>query len=136
MKTLDYTKEIKRKIKKHNTIFIVGHKNLDLDAIGSSLGVYSIVKNFHKNAYIIVDDEIPELGVKKLIDDQKDIKFIKSKDVDNLKTNSNLLIIVDTNKSTLLSSENLIDKFDEIIIIDHHQINEKTINKGLRIIDD
>lgn len=132
----DYAKQIKKFIKKHKTIFIMGHKNLDLDAIGSALGMYSIVKKYHKQPFIVVDDEVLELGVKKVVDNQKNINFIKSNQINSLKTDSNLLIIVDTNKANLLSNEKLVEEFDEIIVLDHHQITEKTINKGLKVIED
>lgn len=136
MKILEYAKEIKRKIKNHKTVFIVGHKDLDLDAIGSALGIYSIVENFHRQAYIIVDDEDLELGVKKVIEEEPPIHFIKNKDIKNLKSNSNLLIISDTNKINLLPNSDIITEFTDIMIIDHHQTNEKSINKGLMIIDE
>lgn len=136
MKILEYAKEIKRKIKNHKTVFIVGHKNLDLDAIGSALGIYSIVENFHRQAYIIVDDEDLELGVKKVIEEEQMINFIQNSDIKNLKSNSNLLIITDTNKINLLPSSDILNEFTDIMIIDHHQTNEKSINKGLIIIDE
>ena len=136
MKILEYAKEIKRKIKNHKTVFIVGHKNLDLDAIGSSLGIYSIVESFHRQAYIIVDDEDLELGVKKVIEEEQMINFIQNSDIKNLKSNSNLLIITDTNKINLLPSSDILNEFTDIMIIDHHQTNEKSINKGLIIIDE
>ena len=136
MKILEYAKEIKRKIKNHKTVFIVGHKNLDLDAIGSALGIYSIVESFHRQAYIIVDDEDLELGVKKVIEEEQMINFIQNSDIKNLKSNSNLLIITDTNKINLLPSSDILNEFTDIMIIDHHQTNEKSINKGLIIIDE
>lgn len=136
MKILEYAKEIKRKIKNHKTIFIVGHKDLDLDAIGSALGIFSIVKSYHRQAYIIIDDEKLELGVKKVIDEVNDIPFIKSSNIKSLKSNSNLLIITDTNKINLLPNNNVLNEFSDVMIIDHHQTNEKSINKGLMIIDE
>ena len=48
MNIQNYAKEIKRKIKTHQTIFIVGHQNLDLDAIGSALGLHNIIKKYRK----------------------------------------------------------------------------------------
>lgn len=136
MKILEYAKEIKRKIKNHKTVFIVGHKDLDLDAIGSALGIYSIVENFHRQAYIIVDDEDLELGVKKIIEEEQVIHFIKNSDIKDLKSNSNLLVITDTNKINLLPNSDILNEFTDVIILDHHQTNEKSINKGLMIIDE
>lgn len=135
MKIIESAKDIKRIIKNHKTVFITGHKGLDIDAIGSSLGMYSIIKSYNREAYIIVDDENLEAGVKKVIDDQINVKFIKSSEIENLKSKSNLLIVVDTNKINLLPNETLINQFTNIIVIDHHQTNEKSIKNGLIIID-
>lgn len=136
MKIKEKTKLVKKLIKQHKTIFIVGHKNLDLDALGSALGLYHITKKYNRNSYIIVDDEIHELGVEKIINEQESNLFITSQQAKDLKDNNSLLIVVDTNKINLLQNEELIDKFDDIIVIDHHQTGDKTIKKGLQIIDE
>ena len=70
MNILNYAREIKRKIKTHQTIFIVGHQNLDLDAIGSALGLHYIIQKYRKESYIVIDDQVHELGVEKIISEQ------------------------------------------------------------------
>ena len=135
MNIQNYAKEIKRKIKTHQTIFIVGHQNLDLDAIGSALGLHNIIKKYRKESYIIVDDKVHELGVEKVISEQPKRIFITSQEIEQKKAKKNLLIIVDTNKINLLSNPEILNEFEDIIVIDHHQTNEYTINRGLLIID-
>ena len=135
MNIQNYAKEIKRKIKTHQTIFIVGHQNLDLDAIGSALGLHNIIKKYRKESYIIVDDKVHELGVEKVISEQTKRIFITSQELKEKKSKKNLLIIVDTNKINLLSNPEILNEFEDIIVIDHHQTNEYTINRGLLIID-
>ena len=63
MRILEKAKELRKAIKNHEIVFIVGHKDLDLDAIGSALGMAYIVEQFHKEAYIIIDDETFEPAV-------------------------------------------------------------------------
>ena len=43
-------------IKNSSNVFIVGHNNPDFDSIGSAIGLARIVKEYNKNAYIVVDD--------------------------------------------------------------------------------
>ncbi len=135
MNILDKAKELRRKIKFHQTIFIVGHQNLDLDAIGSALGLYSIIKKYRRESYIIIDDQVHELGVQKIINEQPKKIFITSDEIETKKNKKNLLIIVDTNKTNLLSNPEILTHFDDIVIIDHHQTNKQTIDRGLLIID-
>ena len=47
--------KIKKIIKKSKNVFVVGHKNLDLDAIGACIGVSQIATHFNKNSYIIIE---------------------------------------------------------------------------------
>lgn len=137
MKIQEEVRKIKRLIKHSKTIFIVGHKDLDLDAIGSALGIYHITKKYNKDSYIIIDDETHELGVEKIINEQDPSIFINSNQVENLMSNSNLLIVVDTNKTHLLQNESLLEIFDDnILVLDHHQVTEKSIKTGMQIIDE
>ena len=79
---MEIEKKIKKIIKKSDNVFIMGHKNLDLDAIGSCVGVTSICDHFKKDSFIIIDDEIHELGVQKILSEIRDTKnIIKSDEI-------------------------------------------------------
>ena len=41
-------------IKESDKVMIMGHTNPDIDAMGSSMGIYRLAKSMNKNAYIIV----------------------------------------------------------------------------------
>ena len=127
--------KIKKIIKKSSNIFVTGHKNLDLDAIGACVGIKAIATNFGKECYIIIDDEEHELGVKKIIDEIKDTSnIIKSSDIPDLYKNNSVLIIVDTNKTNMIQNDKIIHYFNNVLVIDHHQETSQTIN-GINIID-
>ena len=137
MKLIDKKNEINNLIKKASSIFIMGHKYLDLDAIGSSIGMYEYVKTFNKKATIIINDRRIEAGVKKILDKLDGLYQIKRSNKIKLKINEeSLLIIVDTNKQALLQDSSLLDMFKNVLVIDHHDFGESSINKGLMIIDE
>lgn len=126
---MEIERKIKKIIKKSTNIFISGHKNLDLDAIGSCVGVSSICNHFKKDNYIIVDDETHELGVSKILEEIKDTKrVIKSDDIPSYYKEGSTLIIVDVSKAHLLQNDKILHYFNNIIILDHHQVTEQTIN--------
>ena len=135
MRILEKAKELRKAIKNHEIVFIVGHKDLDLDAIGSALGMAYIVEQFHKEAYIIIDDETFEPAVEKIIHQTPKSKLIKSENLSKKMKDKNLLIIVDTNKEKLLQNRDLLNIFEDIIIIDHHQPSSSSIEKGMILID-
>lgn len=129
-----YYKTIKKEIKNHNTIFITGHRNLDLDALGSCIGFYTICKKFNKKAYIVIDDQKHELGVNKILKEFNQ-NIITSNEIESNKTNKNLLVVLDTNKVNLLQNENLLNQIEDVLIIDHHEENKNTIKKAIKVLD-
>lgn len=119
---------IKKKIKKANQIYIIGHKFIDLDAYGAAIGMYYYIINLKKRSRIILDDTKLESSVKKVINMFSDkVDIVKSKNIDVV-DDKDLLIIVDTNKQNLISNVKLLSKFNNIIIIDHHKVDENTIS--------
>ncbi len=132
-------RKIKKILKKSKTVFLMAHKNLDLDALGSCIGMYLILKSQRKKCYIIIDDKNHEPGVEKiLIELDGCINKIKSSDIDqyiNKKNHKNLLVILDTNKKELVQNEELLTTFENKLIIDHHELGKTTI-KDCTIIND
>ena len=45
-------KKLKKMINKSKTVFFMNHKNLDLDAIGSSIGMYSILEDIDRKSVV------------------------------------------------------------------------------------
>ena len=70
---------LNREIRRSKTVFLMAHKDLDLDALGSSIGMYILLKRRKKDVYIIVDDLQHELGVEKVLRELEGcIKIIKT----------------------------------------------------------
>lgn len=136
MELLKYKKNINKMIDDASTIFIMGHRFLDLDALGAAIAVSEYVKKRKKGSYIIVNDTRFEKGVKKALDILKNsYKIVRSTSIKNKNNPNSLLIIVDTNKEYLLQDKALLQSFDNIILIDHHDTSSSSIKKGLVVID-
>lgn len=130
---------LNREIRRSKTIFLMAHKDLDLDALGSSIGMYILLKRRKKDVYIIVDDLQHELGVEKVLRELEGcIKIIKSDSVSKFKhpnDSKNLLIILDTNKPDLVQSKSVLKLFERKVIIDHHDLGKGSFKDGLIIND-
>ncbi len=136
MKIIDQYKKINKLIEEASSIFVVGHKDLDLDALGACLSMYSYVSAKKSEVYFIVDDVRTEKAVAKVIKELSNtIKFIKGEHAIKLKNHDSLLIILDTNKDYLLQNDNLNSAFDNKIVVDHHGEGDGTIYDSLLIID-
>ena len=115
---------ISDKIRSVDQVFVVGHKNLDMDALGSAVGMQLFASNIIENSYAVYDaDHMPA-------DIERAIQFLKKEDVTKLLsltdamklvTNRSLLILVDHSKTALTLSKDFYDLFTQTIVIDHHR---------------
>ncbi len=139
MRIIDKKRELNKAIRGSKNVFLMAHKDLDLDALGSCIGLSTILGQKKKNCYIIIDDKNHELGVEKVLRELEGcIKIIKSEEVDRYlypKLSKNLLIILDTNKTDLVQSKDILKKIEKKVIIDHHDTSKATIKGALTIID-
>ena len=126
-------------IRNSKNVFLMAHKNLDLDALGSTIGLYEIIKKKRKNVYIIIDEKKHEAGVAKvLIELTGCIEIVKTEEIEEKmhpKNSKNLLIILDTNKTELVQSAEALKKFDRKVILDHHNTGKTTIKDAYQIIE-
>ena len=132
-------KKIMNALRNSKNVFLMAHKDLDLDALGSQIGLDILIKKKKKNSYLIIDDRNHELGVEKVLKELYGcINVIRGEDIDkhlNPRDSKNLLIILDTNKLELVQNQDVLKKFKNKIIIDHHIPGPTTIKDAIKIID-
>lgn len=121
-------------IKESKNVYIMGHANPDIDAMGSALGVYRIAKSLEKEAFIVTSTEGLTLH-NFMIDiskqeEYRNVFIDKDTAFDEITTDS-LLIVVDTHKKTIVEAPELIDKTDKVVIIDHHRRSADYIEKSM-----
>ena len=140
MEIVKNKRKLNKYLKKANNIFIMAHKDLDLDALGSSIGMYTILTKKKKKCFLIIDDKEHELGVSKILKELEGcLNIIKSSDLDSKlekSENKNLLLILDTNKKDLVQSEIALKKITKKVVIDHHSPGKTTIKDAFLIIDE
>ncbi|MFV0249837.1 MAG: DHH family phosphoesterase [Bacilli bacterium] len=121
-------------IKSSNSIIIMTHQQMDLDALGSALCLNKIIDILNKKSFIFLEDKLNNPIKKALEILSKNIKFINKETIVN--KDLDLLIVLDTHKEKLLAYPQIIHKFKKIVIIDHHIINTDLIeNTTLNIIE-
>lgn len=110
-------------IKESSKVMIMGHFNPDIDAMGSSIGIYRLAKSLEKNAYIITSNT-PTLQSfrESLLEEPEYEDVLISKEVaeENIDEDT-LLVIVDTHKSNYVESQEVLKKAKKVVIIDHHR---------------
>ena len=115
-------------------IFVMGHTNSDIDAMGASLGVYRLAKTIGKQAYIVNTTVGSTLDsfLQTAREDEEYQKTIIGKDeaIDKINENS-LLVVVDTHKTSYVDVPELLEKTNKIVIIDHHRRGTDFIENAL-----
>lgn len=115
---IDFLK-IEALIKSSDEVYITAHKNIDLDALGSILGIYYVTNSLGKNAYIVIDDEEVTNEVKRALATIKKVVVpIKCSDIEKFSSKS-LLVVTDTCENKRVQNEKLLDIKNKIVI-DHH----------------
>lgn len=110
-------------------VFIVPHVRMDFDAIASATALYEICNEFGKETYIVTDDkeDVMETSLKIMFNDlKKTYSFITTSQLGQLRSENELLILTDTNKTNLIPITNP-ETFKNIIIVDHHKTDDKTV---------
>ncbi len=121
-------------ILENEQVMIMGHANPDIDALGSAIGMYRLATNLGKPSYIVANTNTMALeNVKKSLDEDAEYKeVIINKEIAEEKiTDKTLLIIVDTHKTGYVEDPLLLEKTNQVAIIDHHRRSPDFINKSI-----
>ena len=112
-------------------VFVQGHRNPDLDAIGSAIGIVKIARIHGVKASVVLDVDHVNYDVGRLIAKiqaagiDKDV-FISPKDALEEATDESLLVLTDHSKYSITYDPELYDRLkNRLIIIDHHRRGEE-----------
>lgn len=112
------------KLKSVDAVFVVGHRNLDMDALGSSVGMQYFAQNIMNNAYTVYnpDEMAPDIvrAIKKLSDENCS-NLLTIQEAKQMVTSHSLMIMVDHSKIGLTLDKELYDLFTQVIVVDHHR---------------
>ena len=115
---------ISDKIRSVDQVFVVGHKNLDMDALGSAVGMQLFANNITENSYAVYDAEQMSPDIERAVNflgKEGVTKLLPLTDAMKLVTNRSLLILVDHSKTALTLSKDFYELFTQTIVIDHHR---------------
>ena len=112
-------------------VLVQGHRNPDLDAIGSAIGIVKIAQVHGVDAHVVLDTSDVNYDVRKLIAKMQeagvdDSIFISPADALMQATDQSLLVLTDHSKYSITYDQNLYNRLkNRLIIIDHHRRGEE-----------
>lgn len=106
-------------------IYVMGHNNPDMDSFGSALGVYEGAKFIGKDVHFVLN------GVTKPIENIykrtanslegfTDDVITEEKALEKI-TPQSLIVVTDNHRKNSTEAPKLLDKTDQIVILDHHR---------------
>ena len=105
-------------------VFIMGHKNADMDAVGAAAGICCLCRKKGKPAYIVLD--LQNNVSEKLIEELRQVPeyrevFISEQEALILSDNRSTLVVVDTNRPDQVESKHLLEAVTRVCVVDHHR---------------
>ena len=119
-------------------VIIMGHKRPDLDAVGAAIGVSRFASMNNLEAYVVLNEEDidPTLSrVMEEIDKKPELKerFVTSDEAWDMMTSKTTVVVVDTHKPEMVLDENILNKANRKVVIDHHRRGESFISNPLLV---
>ena len=105
-------------------VFIMGHKNADLDAVGAAMGISCMCRKKGKKAHIVIDKE--RNAATQLLEEIYKVPeyegvFISGDEALLMADNRSTLVVVDTNRPDQVESRPLLDAISRVCVVDHHR---------------
>lgn len=125
---------LKELIYESEKIYIIGHRNPDMDCFGSAVALASTIRQLGKDCSIILgNDTVP---INYFLDRLKrDVKyndyFISLDDANRYIDDNDLVIVVDVHNRSYVENIDFIEKSKRKVIIDHHRRSPDMIGGAL-----
>lgn len=129
---------IKEAILDVKRVFIVGHKNMDFDCMGSCLAMSRICAANAKEVYIVSKSG----GIEPQLDSAMHVyapvlnerhRFITEEEAMNIASKDDLVIAVDFHNPNHCNAAQILNYVDKVIVIDHHRRSEAFIDNPLLV---
>jgi len=111
-------------IDQSSRVFVMGHKNADMDAVGAAMGICCLCRKKEKPFHIVIDMEQNAAG--ELIEEIRAVPeyrdaFISAQDAMLLADSHSILVVVDTNRPDQVESRHLLEAISKVCVVDHHR---------------
>lgn len=128
---------LRQLIDQSDRVFVMGHKNADMDSFGAAIGILRASKNRKKDCYFVLDYVNP--SIKNIYDRMVEEEpgyidyVISPEEAEKMIDSQDLLVVVDNHKPTFTAAPVLLDKTDKVVLIDHHRRGAEFIEDPILI---
>lgn len=118
-----FSKALYQLFENSGDVFIMGHRNSDMDCIGAALGVVTCANHVGAHAYIVLDaiNTTIEDAVKTLERSGAGSLIITPDQATEMMKEDSVLVVVDTQRASVTVAPQLLGMTEHIVLIDHHR---------------
>lgn len=136
------TTRVKARVKAHafrelienkDRLLIMGHKLMDIDSLGAAVGIWRIAATMGKEAHIVssaVNNAIRPMLARFQNGDYPEDMFIPEEKALQLLDEGTVLVVVDTNRPSMVEGPRLLDAAKIIVVLDHHRQSQDSIRNA------
>ena len=112
-------------------VFVMGHRNADLDSLGAAMGICCMCRKKGKKFSIVLD--VNNNAARSLIEEIRSVPeyqdaFVSGQEALLMCDNHSTLVVVDTNRPDQVENKHLLEAIPKVCVIDHHRRAADYIN--------
>ena len=127
-----FSKALLQLFESSGDVFIMGHRNSDMDCLGAALGVMTCANHVGTHAYIVLDavNTTIEDAVHTLERSGAASLLISPEQAAAMMKPNSVLVVVDTQRASNTVAPQLLTLCERIVLIDHHRRNADYIDSA------
>ncbi len=142
--SMERNTRVKARVKAHalqefisvaDKVVVMGHRMVDVDAFGASVGIFRAAQFMNKRTHIVYDNEsptlIPFLEMFRNDSAYDDKLLVSCDEAKTLVDEKTLLVVVDTSKADYVACPELLNQTKNIVVIDHHRQSGNDIKTAM-----
>lgn len=116
-------------------VFAVGHKIADVDSFGAAIGIYRVAQSLGKRGHVVINEITT--SVRPLYEaflqnpEYPNDMFLTSEQVKHYMSENTMVVVVDTNKPTMVDCPELLNGKNIIAVLDHHRQDDNIIKSAV-----
>ena len=118
-----------------DTILVMGHKITDIDALGAGIGIYCAGRAIDKDVHLVIND--PQDAIRDIMrefaekPEYPEELFLTSKEAMEFAGIDTAVIMVDTNRPSYTECEDLLNRTNTVVVIDHHRQGKEVVRNAV-----
>ncbi len=128
---------LRQLIDQADEVFVMGHKNPDMDSFGAGIGILRAIADRNKKGYLILNGENPSIKniYEKLRNEQPELlnNIITTEEALEFVGDNSLMVVVDNHKPSFTEAPEMLDKIEKVVLIDHHRRGEEFLKDPVLI---